>query len=124
MAELEARYYRLGEMAAEAPMPGIMRRRIIGEKAMVSDVRIAKGCEVPWHQHPNEQIALVLEGRLQFDVATPDGGTRRYILEAGDALHLPGHVGHGGMALEDCRAIDIFSPPTEATGIDQSATKG
>lgn len=124
MSEIEAGHYRLGDMEAETPMPGILRRRIIGEKAMVSDVRIEKGCEVPWHQHPNEQIAIVLEGRLQFDVATPDGGTRRYILEPGDVLHLPGHVGHGGVALEDCRAIDIFSPPSEATGIDQSATKG
>lgn len=124
MSESEARHYRLGDMAAEAPMPGIIRRRIIGEKAMVSDVRVGKGCEVPWHQHPNKQFAIVLEGRLQFDVATPVGGTRRYILEAGDVLHLPGHMGHGGVALEDCRAIDIFSPPSEAMGIDQSAEKG
>jgi hypothetical protein len=28
------------------------------------------------------------------------------------------------MALEDCRAIDIFSPPSEATGIDQAAPEG
>jgi hypothetical protein len=55
MPQREARHYRLGDMAADSPMPGILRRRIIGQEAMVSDVRIEKGCEVPWHQHPNEQ---------------------------------------------------------------------
>lgn len=100
-------------------MPAVKRRRIIGERVMVSEVEVEKGCEVPWHQHENEQIAVLISGRLQFDVATAGGGRRGIIMQPGDVLHLPGNVGHGGTALEDCRVLDIFNPPSEQTGIDR-----
>ncbi|MEZ5825474.1 MAG: cupin domain-containing protein [Geminicoccaceae bacterium] len=115
----EAKLYTLAKMAQDEPMAGIARRRIMGAEAMVSEVLVEKGCEVPWHEHPNEQFVILLNGRLQFDVAAPDGGRTRHVLEPGDILHLPGHVAHGGTALEDCRVFDIFSPPTENAGIDR-----
>ena len=118
MSNSNAHHYRFGDLTTETPIPGIKRRRVIGERAMVSEVYVEKGYEVPWHHHPNEQMALVLEDRLQFDVAIKSGETQRYILEAGDILHLPGNLGHGGVALENCRIIDIFSPPSETAGID------
>ena len=115
----EARLYTLSNMPQDEPMAGIARRRVMGEKAMVSEVQVEKGCEIPWHEHPNEQFVILLEGRLQFDVAKPDGGRERHVMAPGDMLHLPGDVAHGGVALENCRVLDIFSPPTEHAGIDR-----
>ncbi|MGK0264015.1 MAG: quercetin dioxygenase-like cupin family protein, partial [Planctomycetota bacterium] len=41
------------------------------------------------------------------------------ILAAGDVLHLPGFAPHGAEALETTVLLDIFSPPSESTGIDK-----
>ena len=114
-----ATVYRLAELPQDRPMAGIGRRRIIGERVMVSEIEIDKGCKVPPHAHANEQLVVLLQGRLQFDVGTSDGGSRRVLLEAGDVLLLPAHVRHGGEAIEDCRVLDIFSPPSATTGIDR-----
>jgi len=118
-----AKLFRLNEMSTEEPMPGFGRKRIIGENVMVSVMTVARGCEVPWHRHVNEQIVVLLEGHLQFDVELADGQRQRFELRSGDALLLPGNVAHGGLALEDCRAIDVFSPPSATTGIDVQANR-
>jgi len=41
------------------------------------------------------------------------------IVEAGEILHLPSFVPHSAEALEDTLVLDIFSPPSEKTGIDK-----
>lgn len=96
-------------------MPLLERRRIIGEKAMISHVRLAKGCLVPVHAHENEQFTCILSGRLRF---TLDGGRTVDIAE-GEVIHLPGNCPHGAEALEDTIVLDIFAPPSQATGIDR-----
>ncbi len=93
----------------------------MGEKAMLSEIISEKGCDAPVHQHENEQFIVMLSGKLRVIVGDADcGGNREVVLEAGDVMHLPSNVPHGAYALEDCRLIDIFSPPSETTGIDQS----
>jgi hypothetical protein len=34
-------------------------------------------------------------------------------------LQLPGGVPHSAYAIERCEILDIFSPPSETTGIDE-----
>ena len=112
--------YRRDDLPVDQPMPLITRRRVIGEQMMVSDIELERGFKVPTHAHENEQIAMVLSGRLLFGLGADDSADRREIIvEAGGILHLPSNVPHSAEALEDTHVIDLFSPPSETTGVDQ-----
>ena len=96
------------------------RRRVIGERAMVSQVHLKKGCFVPTHAHFNEQITCVLSGRLRFILGEESVKSREEMtLSAGEVLYLPSNVPHAAEAMEDTLVLDIFSPPSEKTGIDR-----
>ena len=45
---------------------GIGRRMLNGEAMTLAQITLAAGAAVPLHDHPNEQIATVLSGRLRF----------------------------------------------------------
>jgi quercetin dioxygenase-like cupin family protein len=83
----------------------ISRKVITGEKAMVAQVFLVKGAVVPTHQHESEQIVYILEGALQFQL---EG--KEIVVRAGEVLHIPSHVPHSAVALEDTLDLDIFSP--------------
>ncbi|MCK5942819.1 MAG: DinB family protein [Planctomycetes bacterium] len=102
------------DLPNDAPMQGLERRRAVGREAMISHITLHQGCEVPVHAHHNEQFACVLSGRVAFTLA--DGDER--VLAAGEVLHLPSHAPHGARALETSVVLDVFAPPSEATGID------
>jgi quercetin dioxygenase-like cupin family protein len=91
---------------------GIARRFIYGEQAMVAQFELKSGAVVPWHQHPNEQISLVLEGRIRFEFGSEDA---KEIVEAvaGDTVVIPSNLPHKAVVLEDTRAFDVFVPPRQ-----------
>lgn len=105
---------RWGDLPHDAPMALLERHRILGSEAMISHITLHEGCDVPVHAHANEQFACVLSGKVRFTLA--DGETR--VLEGGEVLHLPGFAPHGAYAIETSVVLDIFAPPSEATGID------
>ena len=84
---------------------GIARRYLCGEHITVAQFELQKGALVPEHSHENEQISYVLEGVLRFALAGKPVDVR-----AGEMLVIPSHVPHSAEALDDCRALDIFSP--------------
>jgi len=97
------------------------RRRVIGERMMVSQVLLRKGCDVPVHAHENEQITLVVRGRLRFGLGGGDGSAKRELMVgAGEVVHLPSGMPHSAYAEEETLVLDLFSPPSEKTGIDRS----
>jgi quercetin dioxygenase-like cupin family protein len=100
-------------------MPLIDRRRIIGDKMMISEVHLRRGFKVPTHQHENEQFAIVLSGRIRFGLGA-DGAPDRYeaTLTGGEVIHLPSNLPHSAEALEDTHILDLFSPPSAGTGVD------
>jgi quercetin dioxygenase-like cupin family protein len=74
----------------------------------VARLDIRKGCSVPEHSHHNEQISMIEQGSMRFVL----GGVEK-IVRAGEVLQIPPHVPHSAEALEDCIAVDLFSPPRE-----------
>jgi quercetin dioxygenase-like cupin family protein len=73
------------------------------------------------HTHENEQFAVVLRGRLRFGLPGRDGSApREIVVSAGEMLHLPAGVPHSAFAIEETLVLDIFSPPSEKTGIDRA----
>ncbi len=84
------------------------RQFIVGTDMMIARVLLAKGAHVPLHQHHNEQISYILEGRLRFVM---DG--REIMVGAGEVLCIPPNVPHEAFALEDTVDLDIFNPPRQ-----------
>jgi quercetin dioxygenase-like cupin family protein len=116
----QAKHLVWAEVVPDRPLPRIERRRLMGDRMMVSHVTLERGFKVDLHRHENEQISCVLSGAFRFwigDAGSPD--RRETIVKAGEAILFPGNVAHGGEALEQTVILDMFSPPSEATGVDK-----
>ncbi len=92
----------------EALGTGIGRRMVNGEAMTLAQITIATGTVVPSHEHPNEQIATVVSGRLRFVV-----GSEECEVGAGESVLIPGGVPHRVEALEDSVVLDAFAPRRE-----------
>ena len=107
------------EMPVDKPNPLADRRRIMGQNMTIAQVLLRKGFFVESHHHINEQIAIVMSGRIEFVVGDGEDVVT-YVLCAGETLHVPPDVPHSARALEDTLIIDVFSPAAEKTGIDSA----
>lgn len=104
-----ATLYRWSEVENEQLNPLLARQFVTGSQAMLSRIVLTKGCVVPMHSHPHEQIAFVLEGALRFTL----GDRAIHIVKAGEILVIPGSLSHTVVALEDTINLDIFAPPRQ-----------
>ncbi len=104
----------------DSPLPQLYRRKIEGEQILVARISLEKGCVVPKHHHPSEQISVILSGRIKFIVG--EDPEREFILQGGEVMHLPGDVPHGVEVLEDTVVFDLLSPPG-AMGVDQQSSQ-
>src|SRR5215831_15319969 len=104
-----ARHYRWEDLPREELKPLLGRRLITGDELMLAHVYLAKGCIVPKHEHVNEQLTYILEGRLRFRLGAD--GAEVVDVAAGEVLHLPANLPHEAEALEDTLDVDIFRPP-------------
>ena len=110
-AEPKAVFQRWSDVPREQVTELLGRRLVTGERIMVAQVELTRGCIVPQHAHVHEQVTLVLDGCLRLKVG--DGGAESYDLRAGELICLPSNVPHAAEALEDTRVLDVFSPPRE-----------
>ena len=90
----------------------LTRQFVHGTEAMFARLELKKGCTVPRHSHPNEQISYIAEGALRF-LLGPEEGAEERIVRAGDVLVIPGGLPHSAEALEDTVDFDVFAPPRE-----------
>ena len=88
--------------------PLLTRQFITGKQCMLARIVLLKGCVVPEHSHPNEQLAFILEGALRFEIA---GET--HTVRAGEVLVIPANIPHSAVALEDTIDFDVFAPPRQ-----------
>jgi quercetin dioxygenase-like cupin family protein len=100
------------ELEVETLKGTITRKIISGDQAMVAQVFLKRGDEVPRHAHHNEQITYILSGALRFTLGSGDGEAE-VIVHAGEVLVIPPDLPHAAVALEDTLDLDIFSPPRE-----------
>lgn len=97
------------ECARHTIFPGVNIHTCSVEKMMISVVDIAPNAVVEEHQHPHEQVGMVLEGRAIFFI-----GDEQKTLQVGDLYRIPSNIRHKVIALDQLvRAIDIFSPVRE-----------
>ena len=70
--------------------------------------RIEEGASLPNHSHPHEQVANIIEGKMEFNL---NGEIQ--IISPGDIVTIPPNVLHSGKAITECRIIDVFHPARE-----------
>ena len=119
-APAAAKVSRWSDLQVDRPMELLERRRVIGDKAMISHITLRRGFKVATHAHENEQFSVVISGKLKFGLGAEGGSDRREAtVGAGEVIHLPGNLPHSAEAIEDTVVLDIFSPPSATTGIDR-----
>ncbi|HWX09264.1 MAG TPA: cupin domain-containing protein [Gaiellaceae bacterium] len=107
----EATHYRWDDLPREELNPEIGRRFITGDSMMIAHVYLKKGAIVPKHSHHNEQLTYILEGVLRLTLGEDE--SQVVDVAAGEVLHIPAHLPHSAVALEDTLDVDVFSPPRE-----------
>ncbi len=107
----ECTFYRWDSMKKERVSDMLERRLITGDRMMLAQVYLKKGCIVPKHSHDNEQLTYILEGALKFWIG--EDGAEEITVHAGEVLLIPSNVPHKAEALEETLDVDIFSPPRQ-----------
>ena len=103
--------YRWQDMPLEQVNEKLGRRLVTGDRMMLAQIHLTKGCIVPRHSHEHEQITHVLQGALRFWIGEDEQQT--LVVSGGEVLHIPGHIPHKAEALEDTLVADAFCPPRQ-----------
>ena len=105
MAASTARLHRWDEIALDKVTEMLSRKIVSGEREMLVQIYIKRGCLVPMHTHDSEQMTYVLQGALRFLI-----GGEEITVREGEVLLIPSGVPHQAEALEDTFELDFFSP--------------
>ena len=105
MTQSAVRLHRWDEIALEKVTEMLSRKIVSGDREMLVQSYVKRGCLVPMHAHDSEQMTYVLHGALKFLVAGEEVTVRE-----GEVLHIPPGIEHQSEALEDTFELDVFSP--------------
>ena len=105
MSVQAVRLHRWDEIALEKVTEMVSRKIVTGEREMLAQVYLKRGCLVPMHSHESEQMTYILQGALKFVI-----GGEEITVREGEVLHIPSWVEHQAEALDDTFELDVFSP--------------
>ena len=95
----------LNEIKAKEIAKGILGQYAHGKDMTLGWLTIKAGSKLPLHQHPHEQISLMIEGKMEMYV-----GEETCVLEPGTIKIIPSNIPHSAYAHTDCILIDVFNP--------------
>lgn len=91
------------------PVAGVRLQAFTGDTLMVARVRLEPSSVIPHHEHPHEQMSVVLEGSIEMTL----GGESRE-MGPGDVVAIPANAKHGVVVgPSGATVIDVFTPPRE-----------
>ncbi len=106
----EGRYVHLDSIEPVEFVPGLGFRPVLGQRAMTNFVSFEPGAVAPKHVHEEEQIVIILDGEMVFDL---DGDVRT--MRKGDVAVIPAWVPHGAWTVDThCEEVDVFCPPRQS----------
>lgn len=90
-------------------LPLIRHKTLVhGDKTLMAEFRLAAGALLPRHSHPHEQTGYLVAGLLELTI-----GDTTQLVAPGGSWCIPGGEEHTAKALEECIAIEVFSPVRE-----------
>lgn len=98
----------LNQITQKELIPGFKGSFVHSSTMTVSYWQISKGSVLPEHSHHHEQISQVIKGEFELTI---DG--KKHIMTPGLLAVIPSNAVHSGVALTDCKIMDIFSPVRE-----------
>ncbi len=100
---------RKDDLPGFSPVAGLIMQSVTGGKLMANWVTIEPHQVVPRHQHPHEQLGVMLEGAMELTI-----GDETRVLRPGDAYAIPPGLPHSAATHpEGCVVLDVFTPPRE-----------
>ena len=97
------------EFAQHTIFPGVIVRTCHADKMMLCLATLEPKSIVELHQHPHEQVGIVIEGSVIFHI----GGEEK-TLHPGDMYRIPGNTKHRVVCLDKpAKLLDIFNPIRE-----------
>lgn len=90
----------------EKVTPEYTRRSLVGEKCMVTWVKMPAGAVAKAHHHPQEQIFWVTMGRIAIRI-----GDKVQLCGPGDLARVPPNVEHDTRCEADTEFITFQAPP-------------
>jgi quercetin dioxygenase-like cupin family protein len=104
------RYVNIDSLSPVEFVPGLGFRPVLGQRAMTNFVSFEPGAVAPKHVHEEEQIVIILDGEMVFDL---DGDVRT--MRKGDVAVIPAWVPHGAWTVDThCEEVDVFCPPRQS----------
>ena len=105
MASTTVTVHRWSDIAEEKINPLIARKFITAERITMAHFTLKRGSTVPQHAHENEQVSYIVSGALKFVM-----DDREIVVRGGELIQIAPNVPHAAEVVEDCVAIDVFSP--------------
>ena len=97
------------QLPSFSPLEGFTMQSVTGGKLMANWVTIEPNREMPRHQHPHEQLGIMLEGAMELTL-----GDETRVIRAGDAYTIPPNLPHNARTLDEgCVVLDVFTPSRE-----------
>ena len=96
----------LADIPALPIWTGVLARAVEGREMTFAIVELDADAVVAQHQHANEQMGIILQGSLRFNI-----GDESRELRAGDTYVIAGGMPHDAIAgPEGAVVVDVFSP--------------
>lgn len=102
-------YYNPKDREAKELVPGINAKTFWCEKMLAAVVDLDPNVHLPRHNHPHEQLGIVIEGNIEFII-----GDEKKVLGPGEVYVIPGGVEHEARTFDhSVKVMDVFSPVRE-----------
>ena len=99
-------FFRVADLPKVEMLAGVDRRAVYLDNVMLTFFDFEPDTIIPEHQHPHEQITLILEGAMAFTL-----GDKIQVIRAGEGVTIPPNALHGARILsEPTKAIDAWHP--------------
>ena len=89
---------------------GVRRKVLTGKNLTICMYQLKAGLIFPPHQHPQEQMAYIIKGKVEFSMGEEG---EKHIFEEGMFFSFAPNMKHGARFLEDSIVIDVFSSPMD-----------